>query len=58
MNKGELKDALIASMLKQIELLETLNSRLMGEEEDSDELKEALAESKKMSSKNWAPSPS
>jgi hypothetical protein len=55
MNKGELRDALIASLMKQIELHE----RLRGMDEDSDDdLSEALTESKKMSAKNWAPSPS
>jgi hypothetical protein len=55
MTRGELKDALIASLMKQVELLERLRET---DDDSGDLLEEALVESKRMSSKNWAPSPS
>jgi hypothetical protein len=57
MNKGELRDALLASLMKQVELLEIINKRLSGPVKDSEE-DDKVSVKPAFSSKNFAPSPS
>ena len=57
MERAELKDALIQSLLRQVELLEELNVRLRGTDEE-EESAEADDKPRVLGSSYYAPSPS